>query len=145
MAPRYRSLRIKEDISAVAALIGLNDYYCGNISLGQYRSACQLLLNLNLGNLVICCCTPHYYVWNSGSIGIGSFFLVKIWKCGLEYICIDLKRWVPMLMIYSIYNKLHLEKMTKKYNFFSISVSQRNAVKPWVFIKVYQKYMLYSP
>ena len=41
-----------------------------------------------------------------------------------------------MLMIYSILNKHNFENMAENQIFLAISVSRRNAVKTWVFIKV---------
>ena len=54
---------------------------------------------------------------DSGSIGNGPFFLVKMWKCGLEYNYIVFGHWVPMLMMYSILNKFDFETRAQNFIF----------------------------
>ena len=56
----------------------------------------------------------------------------------LEYNWIDFGHQVPMLMMYSILNKLGFENMAQN----QISVSRRNAVKTWVVNKFDEKYSI---
>ena len=57
---------------------------------------------------------------DSSSIGNGPFFLVKMWKWGLEYNCIVVGHWVPILMVYSILNKLDFENMAFFFSYLSV-------------------------